>query len=100
VALVHVFSGQQCSAVQVSRYTGLLAIKELAQPGPVIVAGRTLVFLTRPLLGADDILTPAKDVTLPPADRRSPPGAYWLARPRQLIEPATLKAVIQAVLRR
>ncbi|HKR51527.1 MAG TPA: DUF6415 family natural product biosynthesis protein [Pseudonocardiaceae bacterium] len=85
-------AGVEWDAVRVGRYLGVQAIGRIARPGAVAVdpacAEPLLYFLlpagstegwdvphTRPL-GANAY------VVLPPADKDSPPGPYWLVPPK------------------
>ncbi|MEU3983637.1 hypothetical protein AB0F77_26740 [Streptomyces sp. NPDC026672] len=78
--------------VRVARYFGLQALAQLNPPGTVAVdpdgpavyffvaVGSTTAWPPMPNPGPLVVTT---DLVLPPADRRTPPGTYWLVPPRR-----------------
>ncbi|MFJ8364541.1 hypothetical protein [Streptomyces sp. NPDC093984] len=79
-------------AISVGRYYGLQALNRLRSPGTVAVdpampgvyffvaAGFTATWPAAPACGAVSI---AAEFVLPPAERRTPPGPYWLVPPQR-----------------
>ncbi|MGW3498166.1 hypothetical protein [Streptomyces sp. NPDC001020] len=100
-------------AIRVGRYYGLQALTQLNPPGTVAVdpegPTRAVYFFVEtgatagwPPIPADGPLVVTRDLNLPPANRRRPPGAYWLVPPRrgtiQLTDADTLHQALAALL--
>lgn len=77
-------------ALKVARFYGLQALTRLNPPGTVVIdpGGQAVYFFVAlgttaqwPPLPAHGPLTVTTSLDLPPASRRTPPGAYWLVPP-------------------
>lgn len=82
--------GHGWEAVRVSRFYGLKALERLVRPGAVAVdpAPPGLVFFVEPgpTNGwplSSELVRVIPDFTVPPTNRQTPPGAYWLVPPKR-----------------
>jgi hypothetical protein len=102
-------AGDDWDVVKIGRFVGLQALNRIGSPGAVAVdpaPAEPALYFFIPAGSVQDWDVPQTRalgatawVVLPPAERTSPPGPYWLVAPERGLTPtAVLRCAVQAAL--